>query len=316
MTPEQAELITKRISELIAADLEVFAETAPLAPARAINGLRAVFGEHYPDPVRVVSIGQPVDRLLAAPSNHEWRALSIEFCGGTHVAKTGEIVAFELTAEEAVAKGVRRVIALTGGLAAEARAAANDLASRLNALAQIADDDLPLRLTECIAQIEDTALPYADRARLRARIEELQERVKSIHKQEQRASAQSIVEQARAIADESPHHAPVIVAELIGANADSLRSGMDVMRSKHPEAAILLITADHDEGKVAMVASVPKSAIEKGLKAGDWVREVAQVCGGGGGGRPDMAQAGGKNPSKINDAIATAREFAQDALAQ
>jgi alanyl-tRNA synthetase len=100
-----------RDREAIGDDLPVHADLADLDTARSISGLRAVFGEAYPDPVRVVSIGARVEDLVADPSNEDWASLSIEFCGGTHLTSTGEAGAFALVQEEAVAKGIRRVVA-------------------------------------------------------------------------------------------------------------------------------------------------------------------------------------------------------------
>jgi alanyl-tRNA synthetase len=102
----------------------------------------------------------------------------------------------------------------------------------------------------------------------------------------------------------------VLVASLDDVDAQALRSAMDVIRKKRPDTPILL--AGVKGGKVAVNAFVPKPCIEKGLKAGDWVKAVAQVVGGGGGGKPDQAQAGGKDPSKLNEALDTARAFASE----
>jgi alanyl-tRNA synthetase len=133
-----------------------------------------------------------------------------------------------------------------------------------------------------------------------------------VHKQQQSAARSGAVEQAREIAEAADGE--VIVARVDGAGKDTLLSAMDVIKAKCPEAAAMLFAPDEAEGKVAIAAIVPKALIERGLKAGDWVREAAKVCGGGGGGRPDMAQAGGKDPSKVEDAIAVARTFAQEKL--
>ena len=89
---------------------------------------------------------------------------------------------------------------------------------------------------------------------------------------------------------------------------------MDVFKAKHPESAVLLASADHQECKVAIIAHVPESIIKRGLKAGDWVRHAAQACGGKGGGRPDSAQAGGKEPEKLPEALQAARRFAEEKL--
>ena len=121
-----------------------------------------------------------------------------------------------------------------------------------------------------------------------------------------------IVEQARMLAESD--QGPVIVHEVLGADKETLLVAMDVIRARHPQAAAMLFTSSEVESKVVIVAGVPEILISKGLKAGDWVREAAEICGGGGGGRPDLAQAGGKNPDKVDEAITKAREFAQQAI--
>ena len=102
----------------------------------------------------------------------------------------------------------------------------------------------------------------------------------------------------------------MIVEQVSGADKDSLLAAMDVVRAKRPDAAAMLLSANEVESKVFIVAAVPKACIDLGLKAGDWVKQAAAVCGGSGGGRPDMAQAGGKDPAKVGDAIAAARQYA------
>lgn len=95
----------------------------PLEEAKKISGLRAVFGEVYPDPVRVISVGQPVDKLLSDPSNEEWSQHSVEFCGGTHLTNTAQAESFVVVEETAIAKGIRRISAVTGEEAVLARRA-------------------------------------------------------------------------------------------------------------------------------------------------------------------------------------------------
>jgi len=101
---------------------------------------------------------------------------------------------------------------------------------------------------------------------------------------------------------------------IFGADKDALLAALDAIKAKRPESAALLLTPNEDEGKVIIVSAVPRPLIERGLKAGDWVREAAKACGGNGGGRPDSAQAGGKEPHKADDALAVAKQFARDAL--
>jgi alanyl-tRNA synthetase len=104
----------------------------------------------------------------------------------------------------------------------------------------------------------------------------------------------------------------VIVGEIPGASDEQLRSAMDSLKKKSPSHGIMLAAAG--DGKVNFVAAVSDDLIAKGLKAGDWIRETAKVAGGGGGGRPQMAQAGGKDPAKLPEALKVAREFASAKL--
>ena len=132
-------------------------------------------------------------------------------------------------------------------------------------------------------------------------------------RKEHRAEKRSgVVDEARRIAESSS--GPVIVDTLPDADRDNLLSAMDAIRAAHTEAAVMLLGVDDDAGRVTIVARVPKALIARGLKAGEWVREPARICGGSGGGRPDMAQAGGKQPDKVPDAVVAARTFAENAM--
>ncbi len=313
VTTEQIEQVTRHVKATIDRNLEVFAMPTALETARKITGLRAVFGERYPDPVRVVSIGVPVDKLLDAPDSPQWRDYSIEFCGGTHVASTREIGDFAILSEEAVAKGVRRITALTGAAATEAHGIAGQIENQIRELESMPAQRLPLEVSEVAERLNDSNVPLVDRVRLRGELEQWLEKLKAMRKQAARVDQQAIVDHAKEIAQRAGDEL-VIVAEIPNANAESLRTAADVVRSHHGDRAILLASPNPEDSKVAIIAIVPEPMIKRGLKAGDWVREVASVCGGKGGGRPDMAQAGGKEPDKIHDALERARGFADGVL--
>jgi alanyl-tRNA synthetase len=310
MTAAEVEKVQKLVNERIAEALEVYAQVAPQEKALQIHGLRAVFGEKYPPQVRVVSIGVPVKKLLKDPDRADWREYSVEFCGGTHLKTTDEAERFVILSEEAVGKGVRRVTAVAGELARRAVAHAEVLADRIEAMAghkgPSLEQDLGC-LTEVMARV---LLPMNERVKLRDRLAELQEIVKQQHKEAQRQVHGSVVEAARELAAAS--NGGLIVAAVQGADASTLRTAMDVIRKTRPESAMLLAALSGE--KVAFLAAVPQPLIDRGLSAGDWVRQAAQVAGGGGGGRPDMAQAGGKNPAKLPEALEAARKFAQQKL--
>jgi alanyl-tRNA synthetase len=313
LSEEQVERAESIVREQIDRNLEVFASVAPLAEAKKISGLRAVFGEKYPDPVRVVSVGASVEDLLADPASARWSGLSIEFCGGSHLKRTGEAKAFAIIAEEAVAKGVRRVQAVTGAAAEAAIEAGHRLLERAKAAHHADESALLDEVAQLQGQLEAMTLPFAMRRKAQRAIADLQEKVKKAKKQEAAAGRDEAVEAARRVAGEASGE--VIVAEIpAGSNREALLAAMDTVCAKHGGAAVMLVSADAAEGKVTIVAKVAESLVKRGLKAGDWVREASAAVGGKGGGRPDSAQGGGTDPSKVVDALGIARTFASSKL--
>ena len=314
LTEEQAARVQALVQEKIDADLAVHADTVPLEEGKRVNGLRAVFGETYPDPVRVVSIGAPIEDLLREPSSDTWRAMSIEFCGGTHLKSTGQAEAFILTGEESVSKGVRRLGAITGKPAVEARERATRLFSRLRGASELPVAHLSAELQEITDDIDDTELPLVARTEMRALIEVLQEKIKEANKAKAAEGRDLAVAKAREIAENTT--ATLIVAELPEAGTDrqALLAAMDAIRSRHPESGVLLIGVDEGEDKLAIVAKVPDSLIKRGLKAGDWVRAASEACGGKGGGKPDSAQGGGTGASKAGLVNEATSDFARSAI--
>ncbi len=314
IAPEQTERIESIVRSQISLDLPVCADTAPLPLAKRINGLRAVFGEAYPDPVRIVSIGAPIGALLQSPDSSDWRRLSIELCGGTHVESTSQIGGFAIIEESAVAKGVRRIVALTGAAAGDSLSRAESLASRAEAAGAKPDDALEAEIAAIQHELTQIVLPVAQRRGISARLESLHDRVKAAKKKSAAAGRDAAVDLARRIADE--HTGRIIVAQIDGAGLEreALLSALDSVRSRRTDSAVMLLAPDAESGKVTIVANVPKPLIDKGLKAGDWVREAAQACGGKGGGRPDSAQGGGTDVAKTPAAADAARRYAESRL--
>jgi len=312
VTSGELEVIERGVAARIKSNLPVYAEPASLVSAKQINTLRAVFGEVYPDPVRVVSVGQPVAALLANPKDERWNDLSVEFCGGTHVNSTGQIQDFAIISEEAVAKGIRRVVAITGAAAAEANQWATAIEQRITTAGQLSDSQLPKAVTDLGAELEALTIPSWRKARARAQIAALQERVKQASKQMGAAVRDEAVRQARAIADSSLMAGDLVIVSTIdaGDNREALQSAVKTIRDKAPKSAVMLFSIDEAGGKVAIMTAVPENLIAKGLKAGDWLRDTAAIVGGKGGGKPDAAQGGGTDLTKVNEAIKTARTSA------
>jgi alanyl-tRNA synthetase len=283
LAPEEIAEVERLVNERIYADLPVTPVTMPLAQAKKIPGVRAVFGEKYPDPVRVLLIG--AREPAAATREH-----SVEFCGGTHLNHTGQAGFFKIVSQEAVGKGVRRVTAVTGR---EAVATVHRMANTLDVLCG--------RLN---CKPEELA----------GRLEALQEEVKKLQAQLKKGTAGDLAGAADRLLAEAAEAdgARIIVGELPAAPVEQMRQQADRMRQKAKSAAVVLGWVE--EGKVQLLAAVTDDLTKRGVEAGKLVGEVAKVVGGRGGGRKDMAQAGGTDPAKLPDALQLARKLVRDKL--
>ena len=314
LSDAELEKVESLVGQSIDRKLPVYAEEAAQELAMKINGLRAVFGEKYPPRVRVVSVGVPVAELLADPTNAKWRQHSVEFCGGTHLGNSGDAAGFAITAEESVSKGIRRLVAVTGPAAANAKVLAEEVTATIARGKAASDDQLPAIVTALAGSIAEGGLPLRAKRAAQAAVVEFQARQKQFEKLAKRATGTDAVAAAAELLASATPLGPgkLVVGEIAGATDDGLRSAVDSIKAQSPSYGVMLAAAV--DGKVTFVAAVSDDLIAKGLKAGDWIRETAKVAGGGGGGRPNHAQAGGKDASKIGDALAVARAFAAKAV--
>jgi alanyl-tRNA synthetase len=282
---EQIERIEAMVNERVLADEPVHVNFMPLAEARKIPGVRAVFGEKYPDPVRVISVG------VADPATEATEDSLIEFCGGTHLDRTSQVGLFKIVSEESVAKGVRRITAVTGHEAVATVQRLDRLLREASGLLRAAPDQVPERVAAMQQEIKDL-------------------RKKRSAPAGGGAELGSVVESA-----EEADGVKVMVAELPLDGPDAMRSAVDQLRQKAGgPAAVLLGSRDGD--KVMLVAALSEEVVKaSSVKAGDWIKEAAAVVGGGGGGKPTLAQAGGKQPERLEEALKVGREWILQRLA-
>ncbi len=226
-------------------------------------GAIAMFGEKYGHRVRVVKIGD----------------FSTELCGGTHLDQTGQIGLFKVTAEGAVASGVRRIEAVTGGTALQHVGQQEEALREAAELLKIAPIDVPRRLRKLLD----------DQRALEKQLAELEVRLA-------RARAAELVSSARQV-----NGVAVLAARVDGLDPEALRAVVDTLRDRLGSGVLCLGSVV--DGKINLVAAVTRD-LTKRFHAGKLVQEVAKVTGGGGGGRPDLAQAGGKDPAKLDQALA------------
>ncbi|MCO5195110.1 MAG: alanine--tRNA ligase [Anaerolineae bacterium] len=276
VSAEKLNTIEAAINDAILTNYDVFAEYMGQKEAIAA-GAMALFGEKYGDIVRTVKIGPQGD-------------YSMELCGGLHVQRTGDIGRFNFTYEGSVASGVRRVEAVTG------RGAQAFVAQRLTQLETVAD-----QLNAPIAEVEQ-------------RIEAIMHENRALHKELEQLRSQMIKSQFDTLWDtlQAVDGVNLLVGTVTGASAENLREMADWFRDRVGSGVAVLATVKDDHP--LLVAVVTQDVIKRGVKAGDLVREVAKLVGGGGGGRPNLAQAGGRDATKLPSALATVPDLIRSAL--
>jgi alanyl-tRNA synthetase len=268
VTPRELEAIESLVNAEIRRNSA--AEIRQLPYDEAIKaGAIALFGEKYGDEVRVLRFGD----------------FSTELCGGTHVARTGDIGLFRVTSEGGIASGIRRIEAVTGE----------------GALATVRDADARLRhvataLRATPAEVEDKLAQVLERQKkLEREVANLKSKLAAGHRGDLAEGAVYV------------HGVQVLATAIEGADAQSLREAVDSLKGRLGSAVIVLGTVTED-GKVALVAGVTADVSAK-VRAGDLVGEISKLVGGRGGGRPDFAQAGGTDPSKLVEALAQVQKL-------
>jgi alanyl-tRNA synthetase len=271
VSSEEIRQVELRVNGEILQNTPTRARIMPIEEARK-SGAMMLFGEKYGDEVRVLDIGS-----------------SREFCGGTHVERTGDIGVFKIYSEGGVAAGIRRVEATTG---ATALAMMNGQLQELHEVAR-----------ELRAQPGPGMLQKA--------VKDLLEEKKGLEKELARARSKLALGQGQDLASQAVDvkGAKVLAATLDGADAKTLRDTMDSLKERLKSAAIVLGAVN--DGKVSLIAGVTSDLTAK-MKAGDLVNFVAQQVGGKGGGRPDMAQAGGSEPAKLPNALQSVKNWVEE----
>ena len=231
------------------------------------TGAMALFDEKYDEMVRVVSVGD----------------FSKELCGGTHIDETAKIGMFKIISEGSIASGVRRIEAITGRAAINYMEELSDITEELSSAMKVSKDELPGKINNLKKEVKDK-----------------DKEIQKLNNELLKKSMDQILDQY-----EEVNGIKLFALKLKGKDANSLREIADKIKDKNESCAVLLASDLGD--KVLFVAAVTKDLVQKGINAGNMVKEAAKAAGGGGGGRPDFAQAGGKNPQKIDEAIESAK---------
>ncbi len=275
MTAQELEQVNEIVNNAILSGYGIVTEELPIEQAKQ-RGAIALFGEKYGDTVRVVDMGN---------------GFSVEFCGGTHLDNTAKVGPFRIVSEASVASGVRRIEAITGkAYMADAAATRETLNSVCAAVKVKKAEELEGKLT---AQAEE--------------IKALKKEVESYKAKEAAGAVDKMLSNAADVKG-----VKVLTVNVPNADAGKLRQMGDVFRDKEPAVAAVL--ASVNGGKVTFLAVCGKDAVKAGVKAGEIVKHVCGVCGGSGGGKPDSAMGGGKDVSKMSEALASVEGFVASKL--
>ncbi|KAM9507942.1 alanine--tRNA ligase, cytoplasmic [Guaruba guarouba] len=295
----------------------VYTQDCPLAAAKAIQGLRAVFDETYPDPVRVVSIGIPVEELLADPSGPAGSITSVEFCGGTHLQNSSHAGAFVIVSEEAIAKGIRRIVAVTGGEARKALRKVDSLRKLLSALeakvkVQTAPNkDVQKEIVDLSETLATAVIPQWQKDELREAVKALKKVMDDLDRASKADIQKRVLEKTKQVIESHPNQPLVIMEMENGASAKALNESLKLFKTYSPQTATMLFTVDNEAGRITCLCQVPQETANKGLKASQWVQEVSGLMDGKGGGKDVSAQATGKNVGCLREALQLATDFAR-----
>ena len=258
--------IEDKSTQYIRQNFTVYAKDVPLATAREIEGVRAVFGETYPDPVRVVSVGVEVEELLKNVKDPKWKDVSVEFCGGTHVQKTGDIKDLIILEEGGIAKGIRRIIAVTGEDAHDVQRVAAEFDERLSKLEKMPhgpgkDQEIKAIKIE-LPQLSISAL---SKSNFRDRSSKVEKAQLDDQKAQQKAESKKALEAVTGYfgRSENKDKKQLIVQLPINANARVVGEVLNHVKTKSKDKSVYLFAADKQEGKVVH---------------GCHVSEVSSVC--------------------------------------
>jgi len=272
--PEDLQQVEDTINHWIAEAHETQSAVMPFEQAKA-QGAIAMFGEKYDDVVRVIDVP----------------GVSMELCGGTHVNNTAEIGLFKIISETSISSGIRRIEAVAGPAVLEYLNQRDQIVRDLSSQFKAQPEELPQRIENLQSELKST-----------------QKELEAVKQELALAKSDQLLNEAETVGEFQ-----LLVAQVEDMDAKALQTAADRLRHKLGEAAVVLGSVPK-EGKVSLVAAFSPQLNEKGLKAGNFIGDIAKICGGGGGGRPNLAQAGGKDASKLPEALQTAQDQLREKL--
>ncbi|WP_414566209.1 MULTISPECIES: alanine--tRNA ligase [unclassified Anabaena] len=274
LTPAEVEQVEEQVNTWIAEAHAANVEVLPLDEAKA-RGAVAMFGEKYGEEVRVI----------------DFPSVSMELCGGTHVSNTAEIGIFKIISEAGVASGVRRIEAVSGPAILDYLNVRDKVVKDLSDRFKVKPEELPERITTLQTELRNSEKQLA-----------------TLKSQLAITKSDSLLQTVESVGEYQ-----ILVAQMEDVDPESLKTAAERLLQKIGNGAVVLGSVP-EAGKVSIVAAFSAEVNKKGLQAGKFVGAIAKICGGGGGGRPNLAQAGGRDASKLPEALETANSELKSAL--
>lgn len=274
LTPEEIQQVESQVNTWIAQSHSAHVSILPLAEAKE-KGAIAMFGEKYGESVRVL----------------DFPGVSMELCGGTHVGNTAEIGVFKIISEAGVASGVRRIEAVAGLAVLDYLNVRDKVVKELSDRFKAKPEELPERIQSLQNDLKTT-----------------QKQLETIKAQLALAKSESLLASAESVGDYK-----ILVADMEQVDPESLKTAAERLLQKLGNGAVVLSSIP-EAGKISLVAAFSPDVNQAGLQAGKFIGAIAKICGGGGGGRPNLAQAGGRDASKLPEALESARTQLRSAL--
>ena len=269
LTPEEVQQVEELVNIWISEAHEADVNIMPIAEAK-VKGATAMFGEKYGDEVRVI----------------DFPGVSMELCGGTHVRNTAEIGAFKIISETGISSGVRRIEAVAGAAILDYLEVRDRVVKELSEKFKAKPGEISERVNNLQAELKAT-----------------QKELEAAKQELALAKSDGLLSNAESVGEYK-----ILVANMGAMDAKSLQSAAERLQQKLGESAVVIASIP-SEGKVSLVAAFSQQVIkEKKLQAGKFIGGIAKICGGGGGGRPNLAQAGGRDGNKLDEALATAKQ--------
>ncbi|KAF2846835.1 alanyl-tRNA synthetase-like protein [Plenodomus tracheiphilus IPT5] len=316
LTDAEIEKVETISTKYIKDDSKVYAKEVPLSKAKEITGVRAVFGETYPDPVRVVSVGTPVEDLLADPKNPAWGKLSIEFCGGTHVLKTGEIKELVILEESGIAKGIRRIVAVTGQEAYNVQRLAADFTSRLESLGKMTfGPQKEAEAKKIQVELNGLTISALSKSSLRDSFNKIQKSILDEQKAAAKADNKRVLDQVTKFFEQDGNQMVMVQKvewspQVSKAISEAIKT-VSAPKSGLKDKSLYLFSASVEEGKVVHGCYVSEPFKAAGADGPKWASAVTPIIGGKAGGKAGAATAIGQgtHAEKVDEGVEEARKW-------